>query len=48
MKPIIEAARRGHVTLVYSSHDTDHNNAVALKAYLAAVMAGRGRARRAA
>jgi uncharacterized protein YeaO (DUF488 family) len=36
VKPIIEAARRGRVTLVYSSHDTEHNNAVALKAYLEA------------
>jgi uncharacterized protein YeaO (DUF488 family) len=48
VKPIIEAARRGRVTLVYSSHDTEHNNAVALKAYLAAKMTGRGRVRRAA
>jgi len=32
--PIISAARRGRVTLVYSSHDTHHNNAVALKEYL--------------
>jgi uncharacterized protein YeaO (DUF488 family) len=48
VKPIIEAARRGRVTLVYSSHDTEHNNAVALKAYLGAKMTGRGRVRRAA
>ena len=33
-KPIVSAARRGPVTLVYSSHDTDHNNAVALQQYL--------------
>jgi uncharacterized protein YeaO (DUF488 family) len=33
-KPIISAARRGRVTLVYSSHDTHHNNAVALQDYL--------------
>ena len=32
--PIVDAARRGTVTLVYSSHDEQHNNAVALKAYL--------------
>lgn len=32
--PIISAARRGRVTLVYSSHDTLHNNAVALQEYL--------------
>jgi uncharacterized protein YeaO (DUF488 family) len=28
---IVSAARRGRVTLVYSSHDTHHNNAVALQ-----------------
>jgi uncharacterized protein YeaO (DUF488 family) len=34
-KPIASAARRGRVvTLVYSSHDTEHNNAVALREYL--------------
>ena len=34
-KPILSAARRGEtVTLVYSSHDTQHNNAVALRDYL--------------
>jgi uncharacterized protein YeaO (DUF488 family) len=32
--PILKAARRGAVTLLYSSHDVDHNNAVALKLYL--------------
>ena len=32
--PIREAARRGRVTLLYSSHDTEHNNAVALKEYI--------------
>ena len=31
---IASAARRGRVTLVYSSHDTQHNNAVALREYL--------------
>lgn len=35
-KPILSAARRGTVTLVYSSHDTEHNNAVALREYLRA------------
>jgi hypothetical protein len=34
LAPILKAAWRGRVTLVYSSHDTAHNNAVALKAYL--------------
>jgi len=33
-RPIVSAARRGSVTLVYSSHDTEHNNAVALQQYL--------------
>lgn len=33
-RPILEAARRGDVTLLYSARDTEHNNAVALKAYL--------------
>jgi len=34
LAPIREAARRGAVTLLYSSHDTEHNNAVALKEYV--------------
>jgi len=33
-RPIAVAARRGRVTLVYSSHDQEHNNAVALQEYL--------------
>lgn len=33
-RPIVSAARRGRVTLVYSSHDTQHNNAVALQEFL--------------
>ena len=33
-QPILSAARRGMVTLVYSSHDTEHNNAVALQEFL--------------
>ena len=33
-RPIASAARRGRVTLVYSSHDTQHNNAVALQEFL--------------
>lgn len=37
-QPIVSAARRGLVTLVYSSHDTEHNNAVALQEYLEAKM----------
>jgi uncharacterized protein YeaO (DUF488 family) len=38
LKPIIEAADKGPVTLLYSSHDQQHNNAVALKDYLEAAM----------
>lgn len=33
-QPIVVAARHGTVTLIYSSHDTEHNNAVALQQYL--------------
>lgn len=32
--PILKAARGGAVTLVYSSHDREHNNAVALRDYV--------------
>ena len=35
-QPIVSATRHGRVTLVYSSHDTEHNNAVALRQYLQA------------
>jgi len=35
-QPIVSNARRGLVTLIYSSHDTVHNNAVALHEYLRA------------
>ncbi len=33
-EPILKAAEHRTVTLLYSSHDTKHNNAVALKNYL--------------
>jgi len=33
-QPIVSSARRGRVTLVYSSHDTQHNNAIALQEFL--------------
>ena len=32
--PLVEAARKGTVTLIYSSHDEEHNNAVALEEFL--------------
>lgn len=31
---LLARARRGRVTLIYSAHDTEHNNAVALKEFL--------------
>ena len=34
-KPILEASKRGTVTLLYSAHDTIHNGAVVLRDYLA-------------
>jgi uncharacterized protein YeaO (DUF488 family) len=40
-EPILKAARRGGVTLLYSSHDQVHNNAAALKAYLDAKLTGK-------
>ncbi len=46
-QPIVDAAQRGTVTLIYSSHDAEHNNAVALKEYVERklhVRAGRKRA----
>jgi uncharacterized protein YeaO (DUF488 family) len=33
-QPILDAARKGAVTLLFSSRDAEHNNVVALKAYL--------------
>jgi uncharacterized protein YeaO (DUF488 family) len=35
-RPIMEAAHHGAVTLIYSSHDKEHNNAVALEEFLKA------------
>jgi uncharacterized protein YeaO (DUF488 family) len=33
-KPILDASRKGNVTLLFSSHDAAHNNVLALKMYL--------------
>ena len=41
-RPIVSAAKRGGVTLVYSSRDTEHNNAVALRQYLLPKVRRRG------
>jgi uncharacterized protein YeaO (DUF488 family) len=42
LKPLVDASRRGTVTLLYSAHDTSHNGAVVLRDLLAK----RGAARR--
>ena len=39
--PIRDAAKQGTVTLLYSSHDQEHNNAVALKDYFEHKTAGK-------
>lgn len=33
-RQLLEAARQGNVTLLYSARDTEHNNAIVLQAYL--------------
>lgn len=33
-RSLIDAARRGSLTLLYSAHDTEHNSAIVLKAFL--------------
>lgn len=45
-RPILSAARGRTVTLVYSSHDREHNNAVALKEFLQAKVRKRRASRR--
>lgn len=35
LEPLESAMRKGKVTLLYGAHDTEHNNAVALAAFLA-------------
>jgi uncharacterized protein YeaO (DUF488 family) len=34
LSPILEAAKRGDVTLLYSARDTEHNSALVLKSFL--------------
>ncbi|BAL99857.1 MULTISPECIES: DUF488 domain-containing protein [Caldilinea] len=43
VKPLLEAAQQGDVTLVYAARASLHNNAVALKQYLEDVLAGKRR-----
>lgn len=38
LQPLLAAARAGTVTLIYSSHDAEHNNAVALRDYLESLL----------
>jgi uncharacterized protein YeaO (DUF488 family) len=38
LQPIIEAAERGDVTLLYSARDRENNNAVALREYIEALI----------
>ena len=33
-KPLIDAAKKGNVTLLYSAKDTEHNSALVLKEFL--------------
>ena len=33
-QPLLEAARAGSITLIFSAKDEEHNNAVALKSFL--------------
>jgi len=44
-QPLLDAAKQGDITLLYSAHDTEHNNAVALKAYLEERLAGKKKTR---
>jgi uncharacterized protein YeaO (DUF488 family) len=41
-QPLLEAARAGDITLVFSARDEEHNNAVALKSYLEKRLKARG------
>lgn len=47
IQPILDAARSsGPVTLIYSSHDASHNNAVVLKAFVEHLLAAPRSARK--
>ena len=45
LQPIVNAGNCGNVTLLFSAHDTEHNNAVALKEHIAALCLRHLRAR---
>ena len=40
-EPLLKAAEQGNITLLYSAHDTEHNNAVVLEAYLGERLIGK-------
>jgi uncharacterized protein YeaO (DUF488 family) len=45
VQPLLDAAaRRGKLTLIYSSHDEEHNNAVVLKRFLEDRLKKKGKA----
>ncbi|CAI8824299.1 DUF488 domain-containing protein [Methylocaldum szegediense] len=41
IRPLLEAATRGNITLLYSARDTEHNSAIALAEYLSKRLAQR-------
>ena len=45
LAPLVLAAKRGDVTLVFGAKDEEHNNAIALRDYLQATLEGRNRLR---
>jgi uncharacterized protein YeaO (DUF488 family) len=45
-QPLLQAAREGDLTVVFSAHDPQHNNAVALRMYLIQHLKNRMRTRR--
>ena len=47
-KPVLDAAKSEPVTLLFTSHDLEHNNAVALKRFLEAKLAHKRTAKRTA
>ncbi len=42
-QPLLDAARLGNITLLYSAHDPKHNNAIVLKSYLEDRLTGKKR-----
>ena len=40
-QPLLDEAEQGDVTLLYSAHDTEHNNALVLKSFLEERLTGK-------